>query len=135
MPIETSRVAPGILYAKTVGQSNMSEMGQSRAEGMRLLQEAGDEEWVLVMDMTEARSPSGPRRDDDMNVDKLRSVTEQNKEVKLLGYVVLGANPAMKLLMRTYGLVFRVDIYFETTYNGALTLARKLVDKHRQHVP
>jgi hypothetical protein len=135
MPIETSRVASGVLYAKTVGQSNMSEMAQSRAEGMRLLKEAGDEEWVLIMDMTQARASSGPPSSDDMNVDKLRSVTEQNKEVKLLGYVVLGANPAMKLLMRTYGLVFRVDMYFENTYQGALTLAQKLVEKHRQHVP
>ncbi|MDZ4768918.1 MAG: hypothetical protein SGJ24_07305 [Chloroflexota bacterium] len=136
MSIETTRIAPGILFAMSIGQSSFAELGESRAIGMKLLQEAGDKEWVLIMDMTEARTPGGrSSTTGEMNVDSLRGVTQKNNEIHLLGYIVLGANPAIKLLMRTYGIVFRVNMYFETTQKGALVIAQKLIDKHHQRVP
>jgi hypothetical protein len=138
MPIITTRIAPGVLHAKTIGQASFSEMSESRAEGMRLLEDAGELEWVLIMDVIDAKSSSGPRsgpQGNDMNVDSLRGVTQKNKEQHLLGYVVLGANPALKLIMRTYGVLFRVDMYFETTHDGALKVANRLLDKYRQDHP
>lgn len=132
MPIETSRTGPGVLVAKSIGQTNFSDMSESRAIGMRLLEEAGDKEWVLIMDLTESRAPAGrAAQNNDMNVDSLRGVTQKNKETNLVGYVVLGANAAVKMIMRTYGVVFRIDIYFETTFEGACSLANKLLAKHR----
>jgi hypothetical protein len=127
MPIETSRIESGILFTKSTGTSTFAELSQSRVEGIRLLEDAGDHAWVLVMDVAHARLPRP-----DMNVDSLRGVTKQNLEVNLVGYVVLGAHPALKLMMKAYGALFKVPIHFDSSYDAALATARAMLAEHKQ---
>lgn len=127
MPITLERIEPGIIYSRTSGSVTFREMAESREAGVRLLQAAGDSEWVLIMDVEQAKLPRP-----DMNVDSLRSFSRENTDLSLLGYVVIGASPSVKLLMSAYRALFKVEILFETSYTSALAKAHVLLQGKQQ---
>ncbi|GEM_PF-978170 len=129
MPIETKRLEEGLIYTISKGRPSFGELNGSRDEGIRMLAEAGDKVWVLIMDVAAAGIPRA-----DMNSDTLRNVTKQNQMDDLAGYVVIGANPGVRVLMSTYGRMFKIAMHFEPTLEAALPVARTMRDNAKNKV-
>ncbi len=123
MPIATTRLEEGILYTKSTGPGTIAELNDAHREGLHLLQAAGDTGWVLIMDVSEAGTPSV-----DMNKDTLRTLIRNQQNDKLAGYVVLGAAQSARIFLLTYCKLFRLNMHFEMSFESALIRARAMRD-------
>lgn len=122
MPVQLSRLEPGIYRTALSGEILLNELIESQSQGAQLAAEQGDEAYVLIIDI--ARDTSMP-----FDIRNTGQLVEKNSALAVLS---VGASFHIRFLVSLLGRFFQIGrVEHHNKLENAVERARQLLAEQR----